>query len=263
MKKKSVYFLLLFSVMAFSVAFLLLPASRFLQQLQQQIPQLYVSDVKGFLGRGSLSDIELVRRGYAFPIGDAFWQFDFRSFIFLKPCIKFNINNHSSDRQIYHSQGYACLHLFSDQIIFHDVSVAISAKPLAELLGISIAGDFQGEFSGLTLENKKVHFIRGDVIWDHARFNNGEQWLELGRILLSISNTPSSIAVHFLDMPNEQGVSPVDIDIDIQFGHQQRSRVVGSLKPANMNDQSLLHTIELIADYREGNRFFVERILPN
>jgi hypothetical protein len=237
-----------------------LPAAWIFTKVQQQVPQLSVNNTSGFLWHGSASDAEFTQRGYPLPLGNIQWHMDWMSFIFFKPCLIFTIDSEMSQ-----VKGHLCIHPISQKIIIYQLQGQIPVTGIAEMFGVAIGGNVQMMLDRFILEDKQLSWVRGDLFWKSARFYNGEKWLDLGDILIALDgqSETKSISAHWLDMTNEQGFSPLDIDVDMQFLHGRLVSIQGSLKPLHTTDATLQQTLELVTQYKEGRTFFIEQQFPS
>lgn len=233
-----------------------LPAQWIVSRVQQQLPNLSIGHVDGYLWRGSVDDVEWVQRGYPLSLGKIQWRLDWMSFVVFKPCLIFSV-----DAEQRKGQGHLCIHPVSQKLIAHQLHGELPTTDIAEIFGIAVEGVVQIKLDGFTVADRQLEWIRGDLIWQSAQFHNGEKWLDIGNLLIALDSDPVSknISAHWLDMTDQQGFSPLDVDVDMQFNRGRLLLMQGSLRPLHTTDPSLQDTLALISQYQHGKTYFIER----
>jgi|GEM_PF-6449147 len=233
-----------------------LPASWWLQALKQHVPRLNAHQVSGYIWSGKVLDAEIIYRGYAIPLGDVTWRVDWSSLWRFKPCIIFSSHLNSQS-----SNGYLCTPFFSQQATFPLFAFAISGDEVANALGIEIRGHFQVNMNSLSVTNDHISDGSGHITWEDAQFYNGEEWLTLGNIFIAISSDKHTgdMTVHWRELANHDGQSPIKLDIDMLFSYGRLASVSGTLTPHYTHEKSMTDTLQLISHRQKGNTFFIEK----
>ncbi|ODS24585.1 hypothetical protein AB835_03110 [Candidatus Endobugula sertula] len=250
------YLILLFIVL---ILILSLPAAWVVMRVQEQLPELSITGSSGYWWQGTAHEVSIIYRGDTINLSDISWTFDGLSLFVVKPCIIF-----STLSTVSRGQGRLCIDLFSKKIYFHQLDMTLSAVVVADVLNVEIQGKFQALIRTLILKDNRLVGLQGDVIWRQAKFYNGEEWLDLGILLMAVSSETKnkSMTINWLDMENNLPFNPIDVDVEMLFTNSQLVHIVGTVTPKNMENRSLLDTLELVSHSREGNTYFIKSYFP-
>ena len=220
--------------------------------LQQNILGLQWRELHGTSWSGQADRVSVVARGYRFPVGQLSWQLNLKRSSMLTPC--FSIDVESESLQL---SGLSCFNYFSKKTTVTDLHIQhMNAAPVAELAGVSIDGEFSGTFNKVVLQPPQSVAVNGNLLWQYAIIHNGEVWLELGDMTLSINTpAPDNISVHW---NSKQPYGQLKIDIQTQFKKNALAAVSGYLEPQANPTQSLLDTLDLISRSKQGNQYLVD-----
>jgi hypothetical protein len=243
-----------------SLVVFLTPSSWLFDQLKQQIPNLDALSHNGSLWQGSAAQVSMVSRGYQLPIGEVSWTLDRNSLVSLSPCLTFIIQSVQNN-----INGGLCFSYFSDAIYFNHINIQFfSADEVATLLGVAIQGKFTGKVHSLSFDAGRLKNIKSEIICKDAEFYNGEKWLVLGELLLSINTQNDSGAERVVAKWSDRLVNdlptPLGVDVSMSFEKGKLRRVDGYIQARHVADVSLLDSLKLLSDSKAGNRYLLNKV---
>lgn len=251
------YFLICISFFAVVLSIPLLPASWIKHKIKQQLPTANFPIVSGYLFQGSAENVSIISRGYKLLIGDIHWRIDGVSLYSFNPCVSFFVRNRADK-----VDGILCFNYFSNQIFLKKIIIhRLSIKKISELVGVEVRGIFKGKIDQLIINDKQLHRLNGNIFWENAQFNNGEKWLNLGTLLLSMTqdNVKTGLSVKWDDYLIDNKINPMDIDVTMTFVRSKLTSVNGYIQPKKLDDTSLLDTLELVSSRQHGSRYFLDQ----
>ncbi len=233
-----------------SLIITLLPASWVVKQLLVSPSKVQWSSVSGYWWQGKISQLQLTTRGYRLALGDVHWRYDWRSISEGKACVIFS--QYSTNIQ---SDGQLCYEHDVNHIVFNKTSINVNAHELAQLMGVEVRGDLDGYLHYAQVSPAAIVAVDGDVAWQYAEIHNGEKWIGLQELLLTITTDVDSnrIEARIVDID-----SPIIMDLVVAFTTNKMESIRGYIEPRSSVDASLSQTLEFFSQRQSGNRYFFE-----
>lgn len=240
-------------LLAVFVGGVFVPSSWLMNTLTSSYPMLSFKESEHAWWNGRVTGASIILRGYRVFIGSVNWRYEWLSIFSGTPCAQF----YSYDVLI-QTEGRVCYHLSSNSVIVRELDMRMSAEEISAVSGVEIIGNFDGYIDEVVVRHHAVSAVKGNVVWKDAHWHNGEKWLSLGEILLSASTVNNDIVVHSSDVDG-----PIMIDLIMLFQQQQIHSIKGSILVGKNTDSSLLETLDLFANDRNGREYVLNHSFCN
>ena len=232
---------------------ILIPSTWLMNTLTSYYPMLSFKEAERSWWNGRVNGVSMVIRGYRVFMGNVNWQYEWLSMFSGMPCAQF----YSYDVLI-QTEGRLCYHPSSDNVIVRELDILVSAEEISAVSGVEIIGNFDGYVDEVVVTNNNILAVKGNIVWKDAHWHNGEKWLSLGEILLSATTVNKEIIVRSSDVGG-----PMVIDLTLLFQQQQIQSIKGSILVDEKADPSLLDTLDLFANDRDGREYVLNHSFYN
>lgn len=260
MMKKSLYILLALFILV-AVVIVATPASWVVYQLQRAAPNLQIAGVSGSAWKGELSGVQIISRGYAIALGQVTWQIQASSLLRMQPCATFTTSATAQS-----SRGKICVRPFSQELVVSEAYADVAASTIAALFAAEIQGSFTAAIDTIHVQQIKpgqppnIKALVSDIIWQQAAFNNSEEWIALGELLITLSHDEQSggIKSQWSDNAVDGKPGPVAIDLLGLLTPGPVTTINGTLRPRPHANQAMHQTLSLIGERNAAGAYLID-----